>query len=106
MIQTVNPTTAASIVKVRHFMPHIKVSYIAVIVKQGATYNAIIPAIPGCVATSTSLGEVKDLIQNGLQFHLEGMVEDGEQLPEAPGAVSPTLLQEAEEACIVHTSCV
>jgi predicted RNase H-like HicB family nuclease len=47
---------------------------------------AILEALPGrfrgCVATGETLEEIKRLMQEGLEFHLEGMCEDGLPIPE------------------------
>ena len=54
----------------------------------GSNYSAYVPDLPGCVATSDSLEEVKRLMQEGIAFHLEGMREDGLAIPEPTTAVA------------------
>ena len=49
----------------------------------GSNYSAYVPDLPGCVATGDSLAEVRELMQEGIAFHLEGMREDGLPIPEA-----------------------
>ena len=54
----------------------------AVIIEKGQnSYGAYVPDLPGCVAVGDSLEEVKVSIQEAIEFHLEGMVEDGESIP-------------------------
>jgi predicted RNase H-like HicB family nuclease len=57
--------------------------YAVVIEKvQGSNYSACVPDLPGCVATGDMLDEIKQLMQYGIEFHLEGMREDGLPIPE------------------------
>jgi predicted RNase H-like HicB family nuclease len=56
--------------------------YAIVIEKLDSNYSAYVPDLPGCVATADSLEEIKQLIQEGIEFHLEGMREDGDPIPE------------------------
>jgi len=48
----------------------------------GSNYSAYVPDLPGCVATAASVPEIKRLMQEGIEFHLEGMREDGLPIPE------------------------
>ena len=48
----------------------------------GSNYSAYVPDLPGCVATADTLEEIKQLMQEGIEFHLEGMREDGLPIPE------------------------
>lgn len=47
----------------------------------GSNYSAYVPDLPGCVATADSLDEIKRLMREGIEFHLEGMREDGLPIP-------------------------
>ena len=49
----------------------------------GGNYSAYAPDLPGCVATADTLEEIKRLMREGIEFHLEGMREDGDPIPEA-----------------------
>jgi len=44
-----------------------------------------IPDLPGCVAVAKTKQEVKKLIKEGIEFHLEGMKFNGYKIP-APDA--------------------
>jgi predicted RNase H-like HicB family nuclease len=48
----------------------------------GSNYSAYVPDLPGCVATGETREEVERLIREGIEFHLEGMREDGDPIPE------------------------
>lgn len=56
----------------------------------GSNYCAYVPDLPGCVATGDTLEEIKSLMQSGIEFHLEGMREDGLPIPEATTQVDYT----------------
>ena len=54
----------------------------AVIIEKGKdSYGAYVPDLPGCVAVGDTVEEVKTLIQEAIEFHLEGMIEDGDEIP-------------------------
>jgi len=57
--------------------------YLIVIEKAGKNYSAYIPDIPGCVATGKTPEEVKQTIKEALEFHMEGLAEDGMKAPKA-----------------------
>ncbi|MBF0503113.1 MAG: type II toxin-antitoxin system HicB family antitoxin [Candidatus Riflebacteria bacterium] len=57
--------------------------YLTVIEKAGKNYSAYIPDIPGCVATGKTPEEVRQTIKEALDFHLEGLAEDGLKAPKA-----------------------
>ena len=57
--------------------------YTVVIEKTSNNYAAYVPDLPGCVATADSRDALLDEIREAMQFHIEGMIEDGEPVPEA-----------------------
>lgn len=59
-----------------------------VVLEQGpSSYGAYVPDLPGCVAAGKSEEEVLQLIQEAIQFHLEGLTEEGGPVP-APHSFS------------------
>ena len=48
----------------------------------GSNYSAYVPDLPGCVATADTLDEIKRLVREGIEFHLDGMRADGTPIPE------------------------
>jgi predicted RNase H-like HicB family nuclease len=56
--------------------------YSVVIEKSDTGYGAYVPDLPGCVAAGETMGETSRLIKEAIEFHLEGMREDGLALPE------------------------
>lgn len=56
--------------------------YTVVIEKSARNSAAYVPDLPGCVATGATYPEVLREIREAMQFHIEGMREHGEQVPE------------------------
>ncbi len=52
-----------------------------VIEKGDTSWGAYVPDLPGCVAVGETEEEVKQLIQEAIEFHLEDIVETGEPIP-------------------------
>jgi len=44
-------------------------------------YAAYLEKLPGCVSTGKTFEELKNNIAEAVEFHLEGMCEDGEDIP-------------------------
>lgn len=54
----------------------------AVVIERGPTsFGATVPDLPGCVAVASSEAEVRHLIHEAIQFHLEGLRLDGQPIP-------------------------
>jgi predicted RNase H-like HicB family nuclease len=58
-----------------------QVQYAIVIEKAEHNYSAYVPDLPGCVATGGSIGEVEAQIREAIEFHLEGLRDDGAPIP-------------------------
>jgi predicted RNase H-like HicB family nuclease len=53
-----------------------------VVIEQGeSSWGAYVPDLPGCVAVGETEVEVKQLIQEAIEFHLEDLAESGLQIP-------------------------
>lgn len=66
--------------------------YIALLWKdENSDYGVSFPDFPGCVTAGSSLHEARQLAAEALQFHVEGLLADGEVLPD------PTALDEIME---------
>ncbi len=55
--------------------------YLVVIEKGARNYSAFSPDVSGCIATGRTVEETLDSIRSALEFHIEGMVENGEAIP-------------------------
>jgi len=60
----------------------------AIIIEQGEnSYGAYVPDLPGCVAVGDSPEDVRILIKEAIEFHLEGLQEDGELIPQPNSSI-------------------
>ena len=55
--------------------------YAIVIELADGNYSAYVPDLPGCVSTGATVQEVEDRMREAIQFHLEGLREDGRPVP-------------------------
>jgi len=54
-----------------------------VVIEQGpSSFGAYVPDLPGCIAAAETEQEVLKLIQETIEFHLEGIREEGMPLPQ------------------------
>ncbi len=56
--------------------------YAAVFERTETGYSAYVPDLPGCVTAGATLEETAQLMREAIGFHLDGMREDGEPIPE------------------------
>ena len=57
--------------------------YIALIYKDAASdYGVSFPDIPGVITAGSTLDEARAMAAEALAFHLEGLAQDGEAVPE------------------------
>jgi predicted RNase H-like HicB family nuclease len=61
--------------------------YAVVIEQADSNYSAYVPDLPGCVATGASVPETEQAIREAIEFHLEGLREDGAPIPPATSRV-------------------
>ena len=55
--------------------------YPIVIENSGKNFAAYVPDRPGCVATANTLDAAKAEISKAIRFHIDGMIEDGLEIP-------------------------
>jgi predicted RNase H-like HicB family nuclease len=55
--------------------------YAVVIEKANRNYSAYVPDLPGCVAAGDTVAEVTELMREAIKMHIEGMIEDGLEVP-------------------------
>jgi len=55
--------------------------YAIVIEKAAGNYSAYVPDLPGCVATGATIEEAEAEIREAIEFHLDGLREDGLPIP-------------------------
>ena len=55
--------------------------YAIVIENAESNYSAYVPDLPGCVATGATAEEAEAQIREAIEFHLDGLREDGAPIP-------------------------
>ena len=61
--------------------------YAVVIEKADSNFSAYVPDLPGCVATGATIKETENRIREAIEFHIQGMKEDGLPVPLPSSAV-------------------
>ena len=56
-------------------------SYTIIIEDAGTNLCAYVPDLPGCVGAADSVEELKELMREAIQFHIEGLRKEGETIP-------------------------
>ncbi|KOR32159.1 hypothetical protein TI05_09035 [Achromatium sp. WMS3] len=56
--------------------------YMVIIEKGLNSFGAYVPDLPGCIAAAETETEVLKLIQEAIEFHLEGIKDEGAKLPQ------------------------
>jgi predicted RNase H-like HicB family nuclease len=57
-------------------------NYIAIVHKEAKSdFGVSFPDFPGCITAGKDIDEAKDMAQEALTLHIQGILEDGEQLP-------------------------
>ena len=55
--------------------------YLVIVEKGPASFGAYVPDLPGCIAVGETRDEVLASIHEAIEFHLEGLKEDGQPIP-------------------------
>jgi predicted RNase H-like HicB family nuclease len=56
--------------------------YAAIFEKTSTGWSAYAPDLPGLGVAGPTYGATKQLIREGISFHIEGLLADGEPVPE------------------------
>jgi predicted RNase H-like HicB family nuclease len=65
----------------------LRYKYLVVYEKEGSSYGAFVPDLPGCVAVATSFPRVKKLIREAIELHVDDMTHRGQRLPKPQSRV-------------------
>lgn len=58
-------------------------AYIALLRKQSESdYGVEFPDFPGCITAGVTLEDARRIAAEAIQFHVEGMIEDGALIPD------------------------
>jgi predicted RNase H-like HicB family nuclease len=55
--------------------------YLVVVEKGPSSYGAHVPDLPGCIAAGETKEEALSLIREAIEFHLEGLKQEGQPIP-------------------------
>ena len=55
--------------------------YMVIFEKSERSYGAYVPDLPGCVAVGATIEEVRRLIREAIEFHIEGLREEDFPIP-------------------------
>ena len=70
--------------------------YLIVIEKAGNNYSAYSPDVLGCATTGDTREETRRNMIEALEFHLEGLVEDGDPIPESESSAEYIMVNEPQ----------
>jgi predicted RNase H-like HicB family nuclease len=56
--------------------------YLIIVEKTDTGYSAYSPDVPGCGSTGKTKEEVERNIQEAIEFHIEGLRQEGYEVPE------------------------
>ena len=68
--------------------------YLVVVEKGSSSYGAHVPDLPGCIAAGETKEEVLSLIREAIEFHIEGLKQEGLPIP-SPASMSELVEVEA-----------
>ena len=55
--------------------------FLIVVEKAGDNYSAYVPDLPGCIATGKTKEEAEEHMMEAIEFHIQGLLEDGTPIP-------------------------
>lgn len=56
--------------------------YAIIIEKAKGNYSAYVPDLPGCITTGNTIEEIEKNMKEAIDFHLDGLREEGLPIPE------------------------
>ena len=62
--------------------------YLIIIEKTDTGYSAYSPDLPGCVATGTTREETENEMKDAIEFHIEGLRLNGDEVPKPSSLAS------------------
>lgn len=57
-------------------------NYTVILERSRTGYGAYAPDLPGCIAVGSTREDTIQMMREAMEFHLESMVEDGDEIPE------------------------
>lgn len=75
--------------------------YVVIFEKGDKSYGAYVPDLPGCIAVGETMDEARKLIAEAIEFHIEGLREAGEVVPQ-PTTTLPVQNAVGETSAIIE----
>jgi predicted RNase H-like HicB family nuclease len=77
--------------------------YLVLIEKGENNYGAYAPDVPGCISVGKTIEETLSNFQEALEFHFEGMAQDGEPIPAAARVEAHVVEVEVPDVSPAHS---
>jgi len=61
-------------------------------------FQVIVPALPGIVTYGRTLDEAREMAQDAISCHLQGLLKDNEEIPIDPFTPEPPVVEELKIA--------
>jgi predicted RNase H-like HicB family nuclease len=61
--------------------------YAAIVEEGESSFGAYVPDLPGCVAVADTRAEVLHLIEEAIEFHLDGLRQDSLPIPKPSSSI-------------------
>jgi len=61
-------------------------------------FQVIVPALPGIVTYGRTIEEAREMAQDAITCHLQGLLKDNEEIPEDPFAAESPVVEELKIA--------
>jgi predicted RNase H-like HicB family nuclease len=61
-------------------------------------FQVIVPALPGIVTYGRTLEEAREMAQDAISCHLQGLLKDNEEIPVDPFTAEPPVVEELKIA--------
>jgi len=68
--------------------------FLFVVERAGDNYSAYVPDLPGCIATGKTKEEAEEHIIEAIEFHIHGLLEDGQPIPKQDAYASVYAISE------------
>ena len=73
-----------------------KFKFVVIFTEMPNNYCAYVPDLPGCVSTGKTWGKMLEMIHECLEFHIEGMMINGDPLPESRMSMEEAMAHHCE----------
>ena len=67
--------------------------YLIIVEQSEHNYAAYSPDLPGCIATGTNPEETETNMQEAIQLHIRGLIEDGLPIPEPQSVAGYVMIE-------------